>query len=112
MKLRSLLLGSIAVAGMSGLATGAHAADLAKGVLTSLDVCDSLGLAGLTISSDTNCCAGPPPDGTTNRVPDAIPPWPESRLVTYATRAPSGEKRGWWPPFAISLGSPPSAGMT
>src|SRR5438034_7163487 len=52
MKIRSLLLGSIAAA---GLATGAHAADLAKGVMTSLDVCDSLGLSGLTISSDTNC---------------------------------------------------------
>jgi hypothetical protein len=50
MKIRSLLLGSIAAA---GLATGAHAADL--GVLTSLDVCDALGLSGLTISSDTNC---------------------------------------------------------
>jgi hypothetical protein len=52
MKIRSLLLGSIAAA---GLATGAQAADLAKGVMTSLDVCDSLGLSGLTISSDTNC---------------------------------------------------------
>jgi hypothetical protein len=52
MKIRSLLLGSIAAA---GLATGAQAADLAKGVLTSLDVCDNLGLAGLTISSDSNC---------------------------------------------------------
>jgi hypothetical protein len=50
MKIRSLLLGSLAAA---GLATGAHAADL--GVLTSLDVCDALGLSGLTISSDTNC---------------------------------------------------------
>ena len=50
MKIRSLLLGSVAAA---GLATGAQAADL--GVLTSLDVCDSLGLSGLTISSDTNC---------------------------------------------------------
>ncbi|HEY4202142.1 MAG TPA: hypothetical protein VGM83_16430 [Devosiaceae bacterium] len=50
MKIRSLLLGSLAAA---GLATGAHAADL--GVLTSLDVCDSLGISGLTISSDTNC---------------------------------------------------------
>jgi len=50
MKIRSLLLGSIAAA---GLASGAQAADL--GVLTSLDVCDSLGLSGLTISSDTNC---------------------------------------------------------
>ena len=50
MKIRNLLLGSIAAA---GLATGAQAADL--GVLTSLDVCDSLGLSGLTISSDTNC---------------------------------------------------------
>jgi hypothetical protein len=50
MKIRSLLLGTVAAA---GLATGAQAADL--GVLTSLDVCDSLGLSGLTISSDTNC---------------------------------------------------------
>lgn len=51
MKIRSLLLGSVAAA---GLATGgAYAADL--GVLTSLDVCDELGLSGLTISSDTNC---------------------------------------------------------
>lgn len=51
MKIRSLLLGSVAAAGLS---TGAaHAADL--GVLTSLDVCDALGLSGLTISSDTNC---------------------------------------------------------
>ncbi|OEO30109.1 hypothetical protein VW23_022965 [Devosia insulae DS-56] len=38
----------------AGLSTGgAYAADL--GVLTSLDVCDALGLSGLTISSDTNC---------------------------------------------------------
>ncbi len=51
MKIRNLLLGSIALAGLS--TTGAHAADL--GVLTSLDVCDALGLSGLTISSDTNC---------------------------------------------------------
>lgn len=51
MKVRNLLLGSLAVAGLS--TTGAYAADL--GVLTSLDVCDSLGLSGLTISSDTNC---------------------------------------------------------
>ncbi|GGF30951.1 hypothetical protein GCM10011321_22800 [Youhaiella tibetensis] len=50
MNIRNLLLGSIAAA---GLATSAQAADL--GVLTSLDVCDSLGLSGLTISSDTNC---------------------------------------------------------
>lgn len=50
MKIRSLLLGSIAAAGLS---TGAFAADL--GVLTSLDVCDALGISGLTISSDTNC---------------------------------------------------------
>jgi hypothetical protein len=52
MNIRSLLLGSVAAA---GLATGAHAADLAKGVMTSLDVCDALGLSGLTVSSDTNC---------------------------------------------------------
>jgi hypothetical protein len=57
MKIKSLLLGSLAIAGMSGLATGAHAADLAKGVMTSLDVCDALGLSGLTISSDTDCLA-------------------------------------------------------
>lgn len=50
MKIRSLLLGSVAAAGLS---TGAYAADL--GVLTSLDVCDALGISGLTISSDTNC---------------------------------------------------------
>jgi hypothetical protein len=50
MKIRSLLIGSVAAAGLS---TGAFAADL--GVLTSLDVCDALGLSGLTISSDTNC---------------------------------------------------------
>lgn len=50
MKLKSLLLGSIAAAGFS---TGAYAADLS--VLTSLDVCDALGISGLTISSDTNC---------------------------------------------------------
>jgi hypothetical protein len=42
MKIKSLLLGSLAIAGMSGLATGANAADLAKGVMTSLDVCDAL----------------------------------------------------------------------
>ena len=50
MNIRNLLLGSVAAAGLS---TGAYAADL--GVLTSLDVCDALGLSGLTISSDTNC---------------------------------------------------------
>ena len=50
MKLKSLILGSVAAA---GLTTGAFAADL--GVLTSLDVCDTFGLSGLTISSETNC---------------------------------------------------------
>jgi hypothetical protein len=55
MKIKSLLLGSLALAGVSGLAAGAQAADLAKGVMTSLDVCDALGLSGLTISSDTDC---------------------------------------------------------
>jgi hypothetical protein len=50
MKLKSLILGSVAAAGLS---TAGFAADL--GVLTSLDVCDELGLSGLTISSDTNC---------------------------------------------------------
>ena len=46
MKIRSLVLGSVAAAGLS---TAGFAADL--GVLTSLDVCDNLGLSGLTISS-------------------------------------------------------------
>src|SRR5688500_15071779 len=50
MKIRSLLLGSVAAAGLS---TGAYAADL--GVLTALNVCDDLGLSGLVIASDTNC---------------------------------------------------------
>jgi len=50
MKIRSLLLGSVAVAGLS---TAGYAADL--GVVTSLDICDELGLSGLTISSDDNC---------------------------------------------------------
>ena len=50
MKIKSLLLGSVAAAGLS---TSAFAADLS--VLTSLDVCDALGISGLTISSDTNC---------------------------------------------------------
>jgi hypothetical protein len=50
MKLKSLILGSVAAAGLS---TAGYAADL--GVLTSLDVCDALGLSGLTISSETNC---------------------------------------------------------
>jgi hypothetical protein len=50
MKIRSLLLGSAAAA---GLATGAFAADPLE--LTSLNVCDSLGKSGLAISSDGNC---------------------------------------------------------
>jgi hypothetical protein len=50
MKIRSLLLGSVAAAGLS---TGAYAADL--GVLTAVNVCDELGLSGLIIASDTNC---------------------------------------------------------
>jgi hypothetical protein len=52
MKLKSLLLGSVAAAGLS---TGAFAADVQQEILTSLDVCDALGLSGLTISSETNC---------------------------------------------------------
>jgi hypothetical protein len=51
MKIRSLLLGSIAAA---GLTTGAFAADPVQ-VLTTLNLCDALGLTGLTISSDNNC---------------------------------------------------------
>lgn len=50
MKLKSLILGSVAVA---GLTAGAQAADL--GVLASFDVCEELGMTGLTLSSDTNC---------------------------------------------------------
>jgi len=50
MKIKSLFLGSIAAAGLS---TGAYAADLS--VLTSLDTCDTLGISGLKISSETNC---------------------------------------------------------
>jgi len=51
MKFKNLLLGSVTAA---GLMTGAaYAADL--GVLTSVDVCDQLGISGLTISSETNC---------------------------------------------------------
>jgi len=50
MKIRSVLLGSVAIA---GLTTAGYAADL--GVVTSLDVCDALGVSGLTISSDTDC---------------------------------------------------------
>src|SRR6188768_542818 len=50
MKIRSLLIGSVAAAGLS---TAGFAADL--GVVTSLDICDELGLSGLTISSDDNC---------------------------------------------------------
>jgi hypothetical protein len=52
MKIRSLLLGSVAAAGLS---TAGFAADL--GVITALDVCDELGISGLTISSDDNCLA-------------------------------------------------------
>ena len=51
MKIKSLILGSVAAVGLS---TGAMAADLGT-VLTNLDVCDALGATGLTISSDTNC---------------------------------------------------------
>jgi hypothetical protein len=51
MKIKSLILGSVAAAGLS---TAALAADLGT-VLTSLDVCDALGVSGLTLSSDTNC---------------------------------------------------------
>ena len=50
MKIRSLLLGSAAAA---GLATGAYAADPVT--MTALDVCDALGKTGITISSDTDC---------------------------------------------------------
>ena len=51
MNFKNLLLGSITAAGV--MTGAAYAADL--GVLSSLDVCDQLGVSGLTISSDTNC---------------------------------------------------------
>lgn len=52
MKIRSLLLGSVAAA---GLGTAAYAADPLGETLTALGVCDALGISGLTISSDTVC---------------------------------------------------------
>lgn len=51
MKIKALLLGSVAAAGLS---SAAFAADMPQ-AMTSLDVCDALGLSGLTISSDSNC---------------------------------------------------------
>lgn len=51
MKIKYLLLGSVAAAGLS---TSAYAADLGV-VLTSMDLCDSLGVTGLAISADNNC---------------------------------------------------------
>ncbi len=51
MKLKSLILGSVAAA---GLATAPLAAGI-EATLTSLDVCDSLGVTGLTLSSADNC---------------------------------------------------------
>ncbi|MCF6326731.1 MAG: hypothetical protein L3J21_05500 [Devosiaceae bacterium] len=51
MKIKSLILGTVAAAGLS-------TAPLAAGietVLTSLDVCDAQGISGLTISSADNC---------------------------------------------------------
>jgi len=51
MKIKSLILGTVAAAGLS---TAPLAAGL-ETVLTSLDVCDALGYSGLTISSADNC---------------------------------------------------------
>ncbi len=51
MKIKTLLLSTVTAAGFS---SAAMAADPAA-VLTSLDVCDALGISGLTISSDSNC---------------------------------------------------------
>lgn len=50
MKIRSVLLGSVAIAGLS---TAGYASDL--GVVASYDVCNVLGISGLTISSNDNC---------------------------------------------------------
>ncbi|KKB09213.1 hypothetical protein [Devosia chinhatensis] len=76
MKLKSLILGSVAAAGLS---TAGFAADL--GVLTSLDVCDSLGISGLTISSADNCLA-------------------ISGKVAYEFNW--GDYKGNWAPFALA----------
>jgi hypothetical protein len=51
MKLKSLFLGSATAVGLS---TGAFAADLAT-VVSSFDVCENLGMSGLTISSSDDC---------------------------------------------------------
>ena len=50
MKIKTLLLSTVAAAGLSSAALAADPA-----ALTSLDVCDALGISGLTISSDSNC---------------------------------------------------------
>ncbi len=51
MNFKGLLMGSIAAAGLTGAATAADP----LATLTSLGVCDALGISGLTISSDTVC---------------------------------------------------------
>jgi hypothetical protein len=51
MKLKSLFLGSVTAVGLS---SGAFAADLAT-VVSSFDVCENLGMSGLTISSSDDC---------------------------------------------------------
>ncbi len=51
MKLKSLFLGSVAAVGLS---TTAFAADLST-VVSSFDVCEDLGMSGLTIASSDDC---------------------------------------------------------
>ena len=89
MKIRSLLLGSVAAA---GLATTGYAADL--GVVTSLDICDELGLSGLTISSDDNCLVITGGVTFEYNIGDYDPPLPYSSFVrsgnTYDVDAPDG----------------------
>lgn len=51
MKIKTLILSTVAAAGLS---TGAMAADLGT-VITSLDICDAQGASGLTISGTNNC---------------------------------------------------------
>lgn len=51
MKLKSLLLGSVAAAGVTG---GAYAADLGV-VLPAASICSIYGISGLTIDGDANC---------------------------------------------------------
>jgi hypothetical protein len=74
MKLRSLLLGLTA---LTGLTTASYATDL--GVLTTQDMCDELGLNGLSLGGPAEPPPGgdalaPPPPGKPAGVPPSGPP--------------------------------------